>query len=165
VLFCYTLGKAQRLLAELVRVTDRPVLVHGMMIGMIEVYRDAGVIMLPILPATDRPRGTSYAGELILAPLSARGTPWMRRLGEHSDAFASGLMRVRGVRRQRAYDRGFVISDHADWPALLDTIAETGASQVFATHGYAEPLARFLRGRGVEAGVMHTAWQGETIED
>ena len=165
VLFCYTLGKAQRLLAELGRVTNRPVLAHGMMLGMIEVYREAGVSMLPVLPATERPRGSSYAGELVLAPLSARGTPWMRRLGDHSDAFASGLMRVRGVRRQRAYDRGFVISDHADWPALLETIAETGASRVLATHGHAEPLARFLRERAVEAGVMRTAWQGEISED
>ena len=161
VLFCYTLGKAQRLLAELADVTDRPVLVHGMMLGMIEVYRDAGVAMLPVVPATDRPRGASYAGELILAPLSARGTPWMRRLGDHSDAFASGLMRVRGVRRQRAYDRGFVISDHADWTALLETIADTGASRVLATHGHAEPLARYLRERGLDANAIRTAWQGE----
>lgn len=161
VLFCYTLGKAQRLLAELARVMDRPALVHGMMLGMIEVYREAGVTMLPVALATERPRGTSYAGELLLAPLSARGTPWMRRLGDHSDAFASGLMRVRGVRRQRAYDRGFVISDHADWPALLETIAETGASRVLATHGHAEPLARYLREQGLDAGVIRTAWEGD----
>lgn len=165
VLFCYTLGKAQRLLAELASVTDRPVLVHGMMLGMIEAYRDAGVRMLLVRPATERPRGSSYAGELVLAPLSARGTPWMRRLGEHSDAFASGLVRVRGVRRQRAYDRGFAISDHADWPALLGTIAETGASRVLATHGHAEPLARYLREHGREAGAVRTAWEGEGLED
>jgi putative mRNA 3-end processing factor len=165
VLFCYTLGKAQRLLAELAKITDRPVLAHGMMIGMIDVYREGGVTMLPIEPATDRPRGASYAGALVLAPLSARGTPWMRRLGDISDGFASGLMRVRGVRRQRAYDRGFVISDHADWPALLDTIAETGASRVLATHGHAEPLARHLRERGIDAGVIRTAWEEGAIED
>jgi putative mRNA 3-end processing factor len=161
VLFCYTLGKAQRLLAELAAVTDRPVLVHGMMLGMIEAYREAGVRMLPVTPATDRPRGSPYAGELVLAPLSARGTPWMRRLGDISDGFASGLMRVRGVRRQRAYDRGFVISDHADWPALLETIAGTGASRVLTTHGHPEPLARHLRDRGLDAGVIRTAWEGE----
>lgn len=165
VLFCYTLGKAQRLLAELAHVTDRPVLIHGMMLGMIEAYRGAGVTMLPVAPATERPRGTSYAGELVLAPLSARGTPWMRRLGEHSDAFASGLMRVRGVRRQRAYDRGFVISDHADWPALLQTVAETGATRVLATHGHVAPLARYLRERGLDAGAIRTAWEGEGSGD
>jgi putative mRNA 3-end processing factor len=170
VLFCYTIGKAQRLLAELLRVADRPVYVHGMMLGMIDVYRAAGVAMLPASPVIERARGArsaaaSFAGELVLAPLSARGTPWMRRLGELSDAFASGLMRVRGVRRQRAFDRGFVLSDHADWPALLQTIADTGATRVLATHGHAEPLARFLSERGLESGTIRTAWEGEPTGD
>jgi putative mRNA 3-end processing factor len=162
VLFCYTIGKAQRLLAELTKFTDRPALVHGMLLPMIDAYRAAGVPMIETTALIERPRGASVAGELVLAPLSARGTPWMRRLGDLSDAFVSGLMRVRGVRRQRAYDRGFVLSDHADWPALLTTIEETGASRVLATHGHAEPLARFLRGRGLDSGVMRTAWEGET---
>ena len=117
--------------------------------------------MLPTETLIERARGRSLAGELVLAPLSARGTPWMRRLGDFSDAFASGLMRVRGVRRQRAFDRGFVLSDHADWPAILETVRETGASRVLATHGHAEPLARHLREQGLDAGVIRTAWEGE----
>jgi putative mRNA 3-end processing factor len=141
IIFCYAIGKVQRLLAELALATDTTV------------------------PLIDKPRGTSFAGDLVLAPLSARGTPWMRRLGELSDGFASGLMRVRGVRRQRAYDRGFVISDHADWPALLQTIVETGASRVLATHGHAEPLARFLGEQGLASGVLRTAWEGETSDN
>jgi len=170
VLFCYTIGKAQRLLAELMHVTDREVYVHGMMLGMIEAYRESGVSMLPVAPVIERAdrsrsKRASFAGELVLAPLSARGTPWMRRLGDLSDAFASGLMRVRGVRRQRGYDRGFVLSDHADWPGLLQTIAETGASRVLATHGYAEPLARYLSQQGLESGVIRTAWEGEPTGD
>lgn len=165
IIFCYTIGKAQRLLAELATVTDRPVLVHGMMVPMIEAYRVAGIAMLPTQTLIDRPRGTSLAGELVLAPPSARGTPWMRRLGDLSDALTSGLMRVRGVRRQRAYDRGFVLSDHADWPGLLATIRETGAGRVVATHGHAEPLARFLREQGFDSGVMRTAWEDERGAD
>jgi putative mRNA 3-end processing factor len=167
VLFCYTIGKAQRLLTELRRVHDRPVYVHGMMLAMIEAYREAGVEMLPVTPVIERTPGkrstkASFAGELVLAPLPARGTPWMRRLGDVSDAFASGLMRVRGVRRQRAFDRGFVLSDHADWPALLETIRETGARRVLATHGHAEPLARHLAEQeGLETGTIRTAWEGE----
>jgi putative mRNA 3-end processing factor len=161
VLFCYTIGKAQRVLAELAPLVDRPIFVHGMMIPMIEAYRDAGVVMAPTLPLIDKPRGTSFAGELVLAPLSARGTPWMRRLGNISDGLVSGLMRVRGVRRQRAYDRGFVLSDHVDWPALLQTITETGASRVLASHGHAEPLARFLKSQGLDSAVIRTAWEGE----
>ena len=74
-------------------------------------------------------------------------------------------MRVRGVRRQRAFDRGFVLSDHADWPAILDTVRETGAGRVLATHGHAEPLARFLREQGLSAAVMRTAWEGEAGAD
>lgn len=179
VIFCYTIGKAQRLLAEIGAVEERPIFVHGMMLGMIDAYREAGVSLPDVRPVIDptsalrasggRARAatakTSLAGELVLAPLSARGTPWMRRLGTHSDAFASGLMRVRGVRRQRAYDKGFVISDHADWPALLETIAETGASRVLATHGHAEALARHLNSLGVDSGIIRTAWEGEPSGD
>ena len=165
IIFCYTIGKAQRLLAELARVTDRTVLVHGMMVPMIEVYRASGAQMLATQTLIERPRGASLAGELVLAPPSARGTPWMRRLGDISDALTSGLIRVRGVRRQRAYDRGFVLSDHADWPALLDTIRDTGAGHVMATHGHAEPLARFLREQGVDASVIRTAWEHESGAD
>jgi putative mRNA 3-end processing factor len=170
VIFCYTIGKAQRLLAEIGRVSEQPVFVHGMLLGMIDAYREAGVPLPEVKPVIERAGGrtrqkVSLAGELVLAPLSARGTPWMRRLGTHSDAFASGLMRVRGVRRQRAYDRGFVISDHADWPALLQTVADTGASRVLATHGHAEALARHLSTLGVESGIIRTAWEGEPSGD
>lgn len=167
VIFCYTLGKAQRLLMELWRITDRPIYAHGMMMGMMDAYRESGVPLpevKPVIESGGRSR-TSFAGELVLAPLSARGTPWMRRLGTLSDAFASGLMRVRGVRRQRAYDRGFVVSDHADWPALLDTITETGAGRILATHGHAEPLARYLQSAGLDAGIIRTAWEGEPSGD
>lgn len=165
VIFCYTIGKAQRLLAELSGVTDRTILVHGMLVPMIEVYRASGIALAATQTLIERPRGTSLAGELVLAPPSARGTPWMRRLGNLSDALTSGLMRVRGVRRQRAYDRGFVLSDHADWPSLLDTIRDTGAGRVIATHGHAEPLARYLREYGLDSSVMRTAWEDETGAD
>ena len=169
VIFCYTIGKAQRLLCELGAVTDRRVFVHGMLLGMLDAYRAAGVTLPEVKLVIERTgRGgskASLAGELVLAPPSARGTPWMRRLGTHSDAFASGLMRVRGVRRQRAYDKGFVISDHADWPALLQTVADTRASRVLATHGHAESLARHLATLGLETGIIRTAWEGEPSGD
>jgi putative mRNA 3-end processing factor len=114
---------------------------------------------------TEQMRGKALAASLVLAPLSARGTTWMRRLPNASDAFASGLMRVRGVRRQRAFDRGFVLSDHADWRGLLDTIAATGASRVLVTHGWSDALARYLREtRGLETGIIKTAYEGETGE-
>jgi putative mRNA 3-end processing factor len=161
VLFGYALGKAQRVLAELARHTDRPVYVHGALADLIDVYRAAGVRLVDTRRATGQARGASFAGELIVAPLSARGSTWMRRFADHSSAFASGWMRIRGARRRRGYDRGFALSDHADWNALVDTIAETGAARVFVTHGYSVPLARFLSERGLEADRWQTNYEGE----
>jgi putative mRNA 3-end processing factor len=165
VLFCYVLGKAQRILAELRDRADGPVHLHGAMWAMTETYRAAGVAMAPVERISDAVRGRALAASLVLAPLSARGTRWMKRLPRASDAFASGLMRVRGVRRQRAFDRGFALSDHADWNALLSTIEETGASRVLVTHGWSDALARYLaETRGLETGTLKTAYEGETGE-
>jgi putative mRNA 3-end processing factor len=165
VLFAYALGKAQRVLSELARVTDRAVYVHGGLVELLDVYRAADVALAPTLRATDEARGRSFAGELVVAPLPARGSLWMRRFGDHSSAFVSGWMRVRGARRRRAYDRGFALSDHADWDALVRTVRETGASRVFVTHGYTVPLARFLTESGIDAQPWHTQYEGEPEGD
>jgi len=151
VLFCYALGKAQRILSLLAGLTDRRVFVHGAIEPLTSLYRASGVEMLPTDTVAETAKGRSFAGELILAPELAIGTTWMRRFGSHETAFASGWMRVRGNRRRRSFDRGFELSDHADWPALLDTIRESGARRILTTHGYAEPLARFLREQGIDA--------------
>jgi putative mRNA 3-end processing factor len=161
VLFAYALGKAQRVLAELARRTDRPVFIHGALVDVIETYRAAGVTLARTRVATDQPRGTSFAGELILAPVLARGSLWMRRFAGHSSAFASGWMRIRGARRRRGYDRGFVLSDHADWPSLLEAVAASGAPRVFVTHGQTAPLARYLTARGFDAHAWATQYEGE----
>jgi putative mRNA 3-end processing factor len=160
-LFCYALGKAQRILAELARFTDRVVFVHGAIEPLVECYRQAGVTMLPTQLVSETAKSRSWSGELILAPPSAQGSPWMRRFGRCETAFASGWMRIRGTRRRRGVDRGFVLSDHADWPALLRTIRETGAHRVLTTHGYADTLARYLAEDGLEAAALRTAYEGE----
>jgi len=164
VLFAYAMGKAPRILAELAGLTDaeRPVLVHGAVEGLVELYREAGVRLLPTSRVSETARGRSFAGELILAPPAAGGSTWMRRFGPHETAFASGWMRVRGTRRRKGFDRGFALSDHADWPALLRTIEETGARRVLVTHGYADELSRYLRDRGREAAALATPFQGES---
>jgi len=165
VLFCYVLGKAQRILAELHGRAEGPVHLHGATSAMTETYREAGIAMAPAERITEDMRGKALARSLVLAPLSARGTPWMRRLPRASDGFASGVMRVRGVRRQRAFDRGFVLSDHADWRALLSTIDETGAARVLVTHGWSDAFARYLsETRGLETGTLKTAFEGEAGE-
>lgn len=162
VLFAYALGKAQRILAELMAYTDEQVLLHGAMTPLVKAYRQAGVAMLPTEPVGDRPKGTSFAGRLVLAPPGAGGTPWMRRFAPYSTGFASGWMRLRGTRRREAYDRGFVMSDHTDWPGLIRTIEETGARRVLATHGNTDALVGYLRERGIEAAPLKTEFAGET---
>jgi putative mRNA 3-end processing factor len=165
IVFCYVLGKAQRILAELREAADAPIHLHGAMAAMTEAYRESGIPLAATERIGEDMRGKALARSLVLAPLSARGTPWMRRLPLASVGFASGLMRVRGVRRQRAFDRGFVLSDHADWGGLLTTIAATGASRVLVTHGWSDALARYLsETRGLETGTIRTQFEGETGE-
>lgn len=159
VLFCYALGKAQRLLAELGQCGDLPgdtAYLHGALVPLTRLYRAAGIDMLATEPVSDRPRDHDFSASLALAPPSAAGSRWMRRFGEHRTGFASGWMRIRGNRRRRGYDRGFVLSDHADWPGLIDTIEATGARRVLATHGRTDVLVSYLRQRGVAAEPLAT---------
>jgi putative mRNA 3-end processing factor len=151
VLFCYALGKAQRILAELARRTDRTVHLHGAMLRLVESYREAGVAMVPTEPVSESAHGRDFAGELIMAPPSAAGSPWMKRFAKASTGFASGWMQIRGNRRRRGYDRGFVVSDHADWPGLLRSIEQSRASRIYVTHGNGETLIRHLRDQGHDA--------------
>lgn len=161
VLYAYALGKAQRLLAGLNKRLERPVLLHGALVGLTELYREMDRELAP----TERvppERKAKFQGRLILAPPSAYATTWLRRFRPCRDAFVSGWMSVRGIRRRRGYDQGFVMSDHVDWPDLLRTIEETGASRVLTTHGETEALARFLREeRGLDAAELETAYSGE----
>jgi putative mRNA 3-end processing factor len=151
VLFCYALGKAQRLLAELAPRVDRVVHLHGALLRLTAIYREAGVAMPPTQPLDEDARGAALAGELVLAPPYAAGSPWMRRFAGASTAFASGWMQVRGNRRRRGYDRGFVVSDHADWNGLLRSVRDSGARRIYVTHGDGDALVRYLREQGHDA--------------
>jgi putative mRNA 3-end processing factor len=144
-LFCYAFGKAQRILSELTAFTDRPVYVHGAIHGLTEIYRQQGIAMVPTVCTADLPRTHPYPGDLVLAPPSAHRSSWMKRFKHPQTAFASGWMAVRGARRRRGYDRGFVLSDHVDWPGLIQTVQDTGAKMVYVTHGQSEAVSRYLR--------------------
>jgi putative mRNA 3-end processing factor len=163
VLFCYAFGKAQRLLAGVAPGVNEgigPIVVHGAMEPLNAAYRASGVA----LPATQRVTEVDKAAlkrALVLAPPSAQGTPWLKRFGEYSDAFASGWMQLRGARRRRALDRGFVLSDHADWPGLMQAIEATGAPRVIVTHGQVAVMVRWLRERGWEAEGFETEFGDE----
>jgi putative mRNA 3-end processing factor len=128
-----------------------------------QAYRDAGVQ----LPATRMLAGdverASLQRALVIAPPAVQASAWARRLGEHSDAFASGWMRLRGARRRQGVDRGFVLSDHADWPGLLRAVAATGASRVIVTHGYEDVMVRWLRQQGLQAASFATEY-GDALE-
>jgi putative mRNA 3-end processing factor len=165
VIFGYALGKAQRLLAGLADTDIGPVYTHGAVERLNRDYRRGGVRLAATQYASAMPRGHSFAGGLVVAPPSAAGSTWMRRFGTISTAFASGWMRVRGARRRRAVDRGFVLSDHVDWPSILTAIEGTGAERVWATHGTREPLVRWLTERGIEAKVVASQWKGEEDTD
>lgn len=162
VLFAYALGKAQRLLAGLREAAVGPIYTHGAVERLNADYRESGIELPPTTHAAAVERGRSWAGSLVVAPPSAAGSPWLRRFGPASTAFASGWMRIRGARRRRSLDRGFALSDHVDWPALLAAIEATGAERVWVTHGYREPVVRWLEERGVEARAVASRWEGET---
>jgi putative mRNA 3-end processing factor len=144
ILFAHPLGKAQRVLS-LLDPSIGPVCAHEDVERFNRIYRGQSVA----LPATPEPGGSSPC--LILAPPSCQGTPWMKRWSEVSAAFVSGWMRIRGTRRRRSLDRGFVLSDHADWPALLQAIDQTGAETVWGTGGFRAPLVRWLEEQGKRA--------------
>ncbi len=160
VLFAYALGKAQRLLAG-VDASIGPILLHGAMARFTRAYREAGVALPEARWADDAAIKATKGAALVLAPPSAQGSSWMRRFDPSSTAFASGWMQIRGARRRQALDRGFAISDHADWDGLLATVRETGAERMWVTHGYSAILARWLREQGLDASAVATRWEGE----
>jgi putative mRNA 3-end processing factor len=161
----YSFGKAQRLLAGL-DPSIGPIAVHGAVAPLNEAYRAAGVALPATTTldelATDKAR---LQRALVVAPPAVLGSAWARRLGEHADAFASGWMQLRGARRRQGVDRGFVLSDHADWPGLQAAIAATGATRVIVTHGYEAVMVRWLQQQGLEAGSFRTEYGDEAVAD
>ncbi len=164
VLFCYALGKAQRILAG-VDPSIGPIYTHGAVERLNMAYRSSGVNLPSTTYVGELPKGTKFGDSLIVAPPSANGTPWLRQFGPLSTGFASGWMRIRGARRRRAVDRGFVLSDHADWPGLLSTIRATKAQRVIVTHGNVNVMVRWLSETGIDAGAFKTQYEGELEDD
>jgi putative mRNA 3-end processing factor len=163
VLFGYALGKAQRMLAS-VDPAIGPIACHGAVRLLNDAYRAAGIALPATLDADALRDRETLRRSLILAPPSAQSTPWLKRFGDYSDAFASGWMQLRGARRRRNVDRGFVLSDHADWDGLLRAIRESGARRVLVTHGYTPVLVRWLRGQGWEADALETEYGDEEAD-
>lgn len=146
----YGLGKCQRLIA-LLRAAgyDRPVWLHGALRSMTDYYARHGVVLGPVPPVAAA-KG-HLAGEIVLCPPSAIADRWSQRFADPLAGFASGWMRIRGRARQRGVELPLVISDHAGWPELLQTIRETGAGEVWVTHGREEALVHAATQMGLKA--------------
>lgn len=161
VLLGYTLGKAQRLLASL-DPSIGPILLHGGVSGMVDVYRQSGVKLPPAEYASaELAKKHRGQGAIVIAPPSALNSTWIRKFAPYSAGVASGWMQVRGFRRRGGADRGFVFSDHVDWPGLMQTIAATGAEQIIATHGTTATIVRYLTEKGIESSEIKTRFKGE----
>ena len=159
VMLCYAFGKAQRILSGL-DPSIGPIVCHGAVEPLNRIYRAEGVPLPPTVMVGDVDKA-ALRQALVLAPPSAGGSPWIRRFGDFSDAFASGWMQLRGARRRRAVDRGFVLSDHADWPGLMQAIRETGAQRVIVTHGSIPVMVRWLYQNGYDAKGFDTEYGDE----
>ena len=157
VLFGYSLGKAQRLIKHLDTDIGK-IYTHGAVENMNEVVRT-----LVDLPPTERitreTKKEELKGNMVVAPPSAHGSPWLRKMVPYVTASASGWMTFRGARRRRAIDKGFVLSDHCDWQGLLQSIKETGAHKIICTHGYTDIFSRFLREQGYDARTEQTQYE------
>lgn len=157
VLFGYSLGKAQRLIKHLDTNIGK-IYTHGAIENMNEVIRT-----LVDLPPTERitreTKKEELKGNIVVAPPSAHGSPWLRKMVPYVTASASGWMTFRGARRRRAIDKGFVLSDHCDWQGLLQSIKETGAHKIICTHGYTDIFSRFLREQGYDARTEQTQYE------
>ncbi|WP_299200968.1 ligase-associated DNA damage response exonuclease [uncultured Tateyamaria sp.] len=161
---CYALGKAQRLMSML-NPDIGSILTHTAIENTNAVMRTQGIVLPDTVQAGPDLNPKDHRGAIVLAPPSALGSAWARKFGAQENAFASGWMALRGIRRRRAGDRGFVISDHADWSGLLSAITDTGAENIYVTHGYTEIFTRYLNDQGWNAQVLQTEFGGEDAED
>jgi putative mRNA 3-end processing factor len=191
VLLCYSFGKAQRILSG-VDPSIAPIVVHSAVQTLNQAYRAAGVLLPQTRLVSEVADAGDFKRALVLCPPGAAGvrragppqastaplggseahavasvgaSPWIKRFGDFSDAFASGWMQLRGARRRGAYDQGFVLSDHADWPGLMGAIAATGAQRVIVTHGSVPVMVRYLAEQGLQAEAFHTEYGDDPLEE
>ena len=162
-LFCYSFGKAQRVLSG-VDESIAPIVCHSAVEPLNRAYREAGVVLPDTQLVSDTTDKADFKRALVLCPPGAANGPWVKRFANASTAFASGWMLLRGARRRGGYDRGFVLSDHADWPGLHSAIAATGAERVIVTHGQVPVMVRYLQQQGLDAGAFETQYGNDAEE-
>lgn len=162
-LFAYSLGKAQRILTMLSQVNlPGPLYLHTASAHITKLYEEEGIRFPPYTVMDNEHLPTADA--LVIAPPGVFESKLVRSFKNASQAQASGWMQLRGIRRRRGYETGFALSDHADWPSLLRTIAQSRARQIYLTHGYTDVLARYLREKGFNAQELKTLYGGDQVE-
>jgi putative mRNA 3-end processing factor len=163
VLIAYSLGKAQRILQPL-HETGLPIFLHGAVHNVHEVLENNGFALPAVQRVTSATTKNETAGNIVIAPSGADGSPWIKRFAPYSVGVCSGWMQVRGNKRRRNADAGFALSDHADWEGLLQAVKATGAEKVYATHGFQSAFARFLVEHGIEAAEIKTEFGNDEEE-
>lgn len=159
----YSLGKAQRIIHNLDHSIGK-VFTHQSIENTNKVIRNYGIPLADTILATKEYSYDDYQGSIVIAPSSAANSNWAKPLGDFRIGVASGWMQIRKARKQRPADIGFVLSDHADWTGLNTAIKETGAQEIFVTHGYSEIFSEYLKEQGYDAKVVKTAFEGERQE-
>jgi putative mRNA 3-end processing factor len=163
VLIAYSLGKAQRVM-ECVKDIDLKIFLHGAVWNVHQTLLQAGYHLPNAERVTPETPKENFKGQIVIAPPSADGSPWMKRFSPYSVGVCSGWMQVRGNVRRRNADAGFALSDHADWKGLLDAVKATGAEKIFVTHGFQAAFSRFLNDNGISAAEVKTEYGGEEEE-
>ena len=164
VLGAYSLGKAQRVLAGIDK-SIGPLYAHGAVQNVNEIFWEQGLQFAKTQLVEPNTSKSDLKGSLIIAPPGAIGSAWSRKLGPQSTGFCSGWMAIRGARRRRSADRGFILSDHADWPGLNEAVLSSKAEHVYVTHGYKDLYARWLREEHqLKATPVDTLFEGENMD-
>lgn len=159
----YALGKAQRIIQHLDDSIGK-IYTHGAIENVNEIMREQGVDLKPTTRVTNEINKKDFIGNIVVATPSAIGSPWMKKFNPYSVGIASGWMALRGARRRRAVDRGFILSDHGDWSELNQAIDASGAERVFVTHGYSHIFSKYLREKGLQSHAVDTQYEGELSE-
>ncbi|MEM6964237.1 MAG: ligase-associated DNA damage response exonuclease [Bacteroidota bacterium] len=160
----YSLGKAQRILQNLDTSIGK-IYTHGAVENINEVMRAQGILLPPTTRVTKEISPKDYPTNLVLAPPGALNSKWMKKFKPIAIAICSGWMTLRGARRRKAVERGFILSDHVDWKDLNQAVAATEASRVIVTHGYTSIYTNYLESLGLEAQAAQTEFTGESIDN
>jgi len=164
VLAGYSLGKAQRILQGIDSSIGK-IFTHGAIEKTNEIIRNMGVKLNETIYVEPEMKKKDFEGSLIIAPPGALGTSWQKKFPAYEVGMASGWMKVRGTRRRQSLDRGFVLSDHADWDGLNTAIKATECEKVIVTHGYTDIFSKWLNDQGIETKVESTEFEGEMVEE